>query len=160
MDETIKLEIQQLIDTGAFDSARQRLQKLAMTDEEALAMLERLNRVVPPAGGVTPQNMMQPVPVTHQQGVAPIDPNVAWLELIGLIGFLGIGYLVAGRTNDGILRLIGFMAFLFVGWLITAILIAVIIGICLVPVMLVAQVAIPVWSALQLKAELDRQAGR
>lgn len=89
----------------------------------------------------------------------PVDPNTAWLELLGFLGFLGIGYLVAGRTNDGIIRLVGYMIFTFVGWAIVGVLSLAIIGLCLIPVMLGAQIGIPIWSAITLKNDLERQAG-
>ena len=94
--------------------------------------------------------------VYGSQSAKPIDPNVAWLELIGLIGFLGIGYLVAGRTNEGVMRLVGFFFLSFVGWLITIALMGLVIGCCLVPVMLAFQIGVPVWSALTLKASLEK----
>jgi hypothetical protein len=86
-----------------------------------------------------------------------IDPNIAWLELFGLIGFLGIGYLVANRIQDGIIRLVGFWILMTVGWIVTVILMTVLIGFCLIPVMLVASVGIPIWSALSLRNELEAQ---
>lgn len=82
------------------------------------------------------------------------DPNLAWLELIGLLGFLGIGYLVTDQVEQGMIRLIGFMVFLFVGWAIVGLLSFVLIGLCLIPVMLAAQVGIPIWSAVQLRQQL------
>lgn len=44
----------------------------------------------------------------------PKDPNTAMvIEIVaGYLGFLGIGYLYAGRTAAGLLRLFGWWAFL------------------------------------------------
>ncbi len=86
-----------------------------------------------------------------------VDPNVAWLELLGFFGFLGIGYLVAGRVNDGIIRLVVFWILLGIGWTVTAILTALLIGICLIPVMLLISFGVPIWSALELRKELEAQ---
>jgi hypothetical protein len=94
----------------------------------------------------------------YASGVAgPIDPNIAWLELIGFLGFLGIGYLVAGRVSDGIIRMVAYWVIMFVGWTIVALLTIVIIGFCLIPVMLVVQFGIPIWSALELRKSLEAQ---
>lgn len=104
-----------------------------------------------------PANTMIPRVSAGNMPDRPVDPNVAWLELIGLLGFLGIGYLVAGRTNDGIIRLVGYLALMVVGWTVVSLLTLVVIGLCLIPVMLVIQFGIPIWSALELKKELDAQ---
>jgi len=47
---------------------------------------------------------------------APKDPNTAMvIEIVaGYFGFLGIGYLYAGRTAAGLLRLFGWWIFLLV----------------------------------------------
>lgn len=87
----------------------------------------------------------------------PVDPNMAWLELLGFFGFLGIGYLVANRVNDGLIRLIGFWVLMGVGWTVTVVLSVFIIGICLIPVMLFLSFAIPIWSAVTLRNELEAQ---
>ena len=91
-------------------------------------------------------------PVPHQR----VDPNIAWLELIGLMGFLGIGYMVANKVQEGIMRLVLYLVLMTVGWIIVAALSVVLIGLCLIPVMLAIQVAIPVWSALELKKQLEQ----
>jgi len=90
-------------------------------------------------------------------GAPRVDPNTAWLELLGLLGFLGIGYLVAGRTNDGIIRLVGFLGVIFVAWTIAGVLRLVLIGFCLMPFIFLAQIAIPIWSALELKKVIEAQ---
>ncbi|MFP4321103.1 MAG: hypothetical protein ACLFTK_01475 [Anaerolineales bacterium] len=90
-------------------------------------------------------------------GKKQIDPNYAWLELLGLLGFLGVGYLFADRVEEGLVRLIGFLVFIIGGWIIVSLLSVVIIGLCLIPFMLLAQFGIPIWSALQLRKELEAQ---
>lgn len=88
----------------------------------------------------------------------PPDPNMAWLELLGLFGFLGVGYLVTNRVNDGIIRLVGFLAFVFIGWFVASLLTIIVIGLCMMPFLLLAQIAIPIWSALTLRGELEAEA--
>lgn len=80
------------------------------------------------------------------------DPGTAIvLEiLLGLLGFLGIGYLYAGYTTEGILRLIGWWIALGIG----AVLVVVTFGIgslCLIPVM----IAVPILSGLALKKRMQ-----
>ena len=86
-----------------------------------------------------------------------VDKNVAFvLELVlGLFGFLGIGWIYAGDIPQGVLRLVIYMAALAIAWTIVAFLILILIGLCLIPVMIAAQVAVPVWSAVNLKNRLD-----
>jgi TM2 domain-containing membrane protein YozV len=85
------------------------------------------------------------------------DPNTAFLlELIpGLFGFLGIGYLYVGRTNDGIIRLAAFLIYNLIAWIAIFALSLVIVGLCLIPFQLAIQIGVPIWSALQLRKELD-----
>lgn len=80
------------------------------------------------------------------------------LELvIGLFGYLGVGYLYLGRTSDGLIRLIGWLVYLVVSWSIIVCLSFVVVGLFLIPFNIVLQVVIPVLSALQLKRELKNQ---
>lgn len=85
------------------------------------------------------------------------DPSTAFLlELIpGLFGFLGIGYLYIGRTNDGIIRLAAFLVYNLLAWTAILILSLVVVGLCLIPVQIAIQVGVPIWSALQLRKEMD-----
>lgn len=71
------------------------------------------------------------------------------LELIGLVGFAGIGWLWAGRTAVGLLLMFGFWAFLFVEFL----LLFVGIGFCLIPFNFV----LPIASALLLQRDLKER---
>ncbi|MGD2177434.1 MAG: hypothetical protein PVG71_06375 [Anaerolineae bacterium] len=84
------------------------------------------------------------------------DPNTAFLiELIGgFFGLLGIGYIYTGRTNDGILRLVLWILYDIVAFVIISLLLAVIVGFLCIPVQLVIQIAVPLWSATTLKNEL------
>ena len=86
-----------------------------------------------------------------------VDKGVAFvLELVlGLFGILGIGYIYAGDTTNGILRLVIWIAVLTFSWVFISILMVFIIGICFVPVMLILQIAVPIWSAMSLKSKLE-----
>ena len=85
-----------------------------------------------------------------------INTGVVLEVLAGLFGFLGIGYLYAGFTNEGIKRLVVYFVGMTVGWIVTGLLSIILIGLCLIPVMLGLQVGIPIWSAMSLKKEGDR----
>lgn len=71
------------------------------------------------------------------------------LELLGLVGFAGIGWLWAGRTGIGLLMLFGFWIFLGIEIL----LLFVLVGFCMVPFNFV----IPVASALLIQKYLREQ---
>lgn len=93
-----------------------------------------------------------PTPLTGN-----VNVQTAWLELIGLAGFLGVGYLSAGKTQEGIMRMVIFLGMLAIGWIMTLILGALSGGILfciLIPAMFAIQVGVPIWSALQLQKEL------
>ena len=80
-------------------------------------------------------------------------------QLGGLLGFLGLGYLYVGRTSDGLIRLVGWWIFIATMWTAVATLTVLVIGVCLwLPAVLV-QLGVPVWSAGQLKAELESGCG-
>ncbi len=98
----------------------------------------------------------QPPPINYQYqqqigvaGVPTRNPTVALLlELLGYVGFLGIGHLYAGRTARGIAMLIGWWVYLIV----SSILVIVLIGFCLLLVGLV----VPILSGLWIKRDLER----
>jgi hypothetical protein len=81
------------------------------------------------------------------------DPNTAFLiELIGgFFGLLGLGYLWIGLTNDGLIRLIAWLVYNIVAWIAIVLLMVVVVGCFCVPVQLLIQIGIPVWSAFTLK---------
>jgi membrane protein insertase Oxa1/YidC/SpoIIIJ len=89
----------------------------------------------------------------------PKDPDTAFLiELVGgFFGLLGLGYIYAGRTEDGIIRLIIWFIVIGGGWLLAVILTTVLIGCLLMPLLLAAQVGVPIWSASQLKKSMTPQ---
>jgi hypothetical protein len=96
---------------------------------------------------INPQYTGQPV---SYAGVAPKDPTVGLLlELIGYVGFLGIGHIWAGKTARGIGLMVGFWVYLFISSLLTIVLIG-----C---VMLVAALAIPIASGFYLKNEMEKE---
>lgn len=84
------------------------------------------------------------------------DPNTAFLiELVGgFFGFLGIGYIYVGRTNDGILRLVLWLLYDLIAAIAISLLLAVIVGIVCLPIQLIIQVGVPLWSATTLKNEM------
>lgn len=88
-----------------------------------------------------------------------VDANNAMIiELLaGFFGFLGIGWIYAGKTDEGVKRLILFLVGMVVAWIVTAVLILLVIGICLIPVLLLLQFGLPIWSALDLKKKLEQQ---
>jgi TM2 domain-containing membrane protein YozV len=104
-------------------------------------------------GQQPPYGYGQPYAVTAK------DPNTAFIiEMIaGFFGFLGVGYMYAGRTSDGLLRLIGWWVFLAVAWLVSAILTIIIVGFCLMLVLVIAQFGVPIYSGLSLKKEMEMQ---
>jgi hypothetical protein len=117
----------------------------------------------PPGGGYQypPQQPQQPYQQPFQQqyqpGFNPLapppkDPTTGLLlELIGLFGFAGIGWLWAGETAIGVALLLGFWAFLAV----EVFLMFIVIGFCLIPLNLV----IPIVSGVLLQKRLkERQA--
>jgi TM2 domain-containing membrane protein YozV len=87
------------------------------------------------------------------------DPDNAFLiELVGgFFGLMGLGYLYAGRTEDGIIRLIAWMAYVAFAWIGITLLSFIIIGLLCIPVQLVIQVGVPIWSAMSLKNSLVAQ---
>jgi TM2 domain-containing membrane protein YozV len=84
------------------------------------------------------------------------DPNTALLiEIVGgVFGLLGIGYIYAGRTNEGILRLALWLIYVAVAWVGITLLSAIIIGVVCIPVQLILQIGVPIWSGITLKNEM------
>jgi hypothetical protein len=98
-------------------------------------------------GGGYPQYSQQPVGYGN---VVPKDPTAGLLlELLGYVGFLGIGHIWAGKTTRGIALLVGWWIYLSMSWLLTIVLVG-----CL---MLVASIAVPIASGLYLKSEMERE---
>ncbi|MEO8285788.1 MAG: hypothetical protein ABI670_05085 [Chloroflexota bacterium] len=82
--------------------------------------------------------------------VAPKDPTVGLLlELIGYVGFLGIGHIWAGKTTRGIALLVGWWVYLAISGVLTILLIG-----CL---MLIAGIAVPIASGFYLKNEMEKE---
>lgn len=86
----------------------------------------------------------------------PKDPNTAFLiEFVGgFFGLLGLGYLYDGRTNDGVLRLVGWLIYNLIAYVTIMLLLAVVVGLCCVPLQLAIQVGVPLWSANELKKQM------
>ena len=84
------------------------------------------------------------------------DPNTAFIiELVGgFFGLLGLGYFYVGRTNEGVIRLIIWIVYDIIAAVAITVLLAVIVGIVCIPVQLIIQVGVPLWSANTLKKEL------
>jgi TM2 domain-containing membrane protein YozV len=94
------------------------------------------------------------------------DPNTAFVVelLAGFFGFLGIGYMYAGRTNEGIIRLIVWWVFIgmsLIYWVVIYPLLSAatlgvfaLLGCLCLPVQFVLQFGGPIWSAMTLKNEL------
>ena len=74
--------------------------------------------------------------------------------LCGFFGFLGIGYFYVGRTNEGLLRLLLWFGYNIVAWVIITLLLALIVGFICIPIQILIQIAVPIWSAMTLKNEL------
>jgi TM2 domain-containing membrane protein YozV len=89
-------------------------------------------------------------------GAKTYDPNTAFLiELVGgFFGLLGLGYIYTGRTNDGVIRLICWLLYYIFAYCIILLLLAVIVGIVCIPIQLVIQIGIPLWSAYALKEQV------
>ena len=86
-----------------------------------------------------------------------VDKSIAFiLELVGIIGFLGIGHIFAGLTTDGIIRLaIWLIVVCFLWGIIVIGGFICVIPFCLAPIMLAAQIGVPIWSAFTLKKRLE-----
>lgn len=84
------------------------------------------------------------------------DQDTAFLiELVGgIFGFLGIGYIYSGLTNAGLIRLIGLWILNFILWSVIGVLTAVLIGLCLIPLPFILNIALAYFSAKDLKESL------
>jgi len=82
--------------------------------------------------------------------------------LAGIFGFLGIGYMYAAKTNDGVVRLVVWLVYTILAWVVIGLLTSTLIGIVFtvicVPVQLVLQIGVPLWSANRLKKQLMAEA--
>ena len=138
------------------------LDKGAITAEEfAVAKQDLLARLAEPE----PAPLAVVPAAAPGLGVAPVDPamqrasNAFIIELIaGLLGFLGIGYMYAGRT-DGVVRLVAWWFGMAVMWTAVGLLSIVLIGLCLIPGALVIQFGVPIYSATQLRKSLLAESG-
>ena len=85
-----------------------------------------------------------------------VDEDIAFIiELVGgIFGILGIGYMYAGLVKEGIIRLILWILVLMFGWMIAGILSICLIGLCLMPFLLIAQIGIPIWSAYTIRERI------
>jgi TM2 domain-containing membrane protein YozV len=82
--------------------------------------------------------------------VAPKDPTVALLlELIGFLGFLGIGHMYAGKVPRGIALMFGYWVYMTM----SVILIFLLIGCLLLPIGFV----FPILSGLWIKSEMEKE---
>ena len=105
------------------------------------------------AAGQSPIYAAQPASSGYNVGAVPVkEPSTGLLlELLGLFGFLGIGWMWAGETAVGVILLIGYWFFC----LIEVLLFSIVIGFCLIP----CNFAIPIGSAIILQRRLKaRQA--
>lgn len=129
-------------------------------DADSIGTCTRCGRAICSACAVEMQGRLVCRPCLAQGVSAPKDPNTAFLiELVGgFFGLLGLGYLYAGRTNDGVLRLILWILYDIVAAVIITILLALIVGIVCIPIQLVIQVGVPLWSATQLKNQMAQGA--
>lgn len=102
----------------------------------------------PPANyGGYPPAPQGPVGYGYAQ---PKDPTMGLLlELLGYVGFLGIGHIWAGKTTRGIAFLVGWWVYLTMSAFLTILLIG-----CL---MLMAAAVVPIASGLFLKSEMEKE---
>lgn len=93
-------------------------------------------------------------------GPRKLLPETAFLIefLAGIFGLLGFGYLAAGKTNDGIVRLVVWLVYTVLAWVVIGLQIQSVIGLVLtaicLPIQLVLQIGVPLWSANKLKRQL------
>jgi TM2 domain-containing membrane protein YozV len=110
------------------------------------------------------QNVQPPIeeppmnepPMPPPPAPAPKDPNTAFIiELVGgFFGLLGLGYMYMGRTDEGIIRLIAWIIYTIIAWIAIVLLSTIAIGCLCVPVQIIIQVGVPIWSAMTLKNSL------
>lgn len=96
-----------------------------------------------------------------QAQTAPKDPTTALLlELIGLVGFLGIGHMYAGKTNRGVGLLVGWILYNVIGWFF--IFPIVVVGTCglgcilSIPFLLI-NLGVPIGSGFWIKNEMEKE---
>jgi TM2 domain-containing membrane protein YozV len=114
------------------------------------------SQFVPPVTAAAEPQYQAPRLDQPQFGVQAKDPNTAFLiELVaGFFGFLGLGYIYVGRTQEGITRLIIWWAYLLLSVCLWSIVFVTIIGLICIPVPLIIQVVVPLWSANSLKKSM------
>lgn len=131
----------------------------AHQDREAVAICSRCGRAVCSycAISVGPATVCRDCLAAQPPLASAKSVDTAFiLELVpGLFGLLGIGYLYAGRTNEGVLRLVAWLAYLAIAGVTIAVLSTVLVGFFCLPAQLVIQVGVPIWSALTLKKEMS-----
>jgi len=99
-----------------------------------------------------PQNPInyQYQPQAGVAGTPQRDPTIALLlELLGYIGFLGIGHIYAGRTTRGVLLMLGWWCY----WAVTAVLMIVLVGFCFA----LLGLAGPIASGLWIRSDLEKE---
>jgi hypothetical protein len=133
---------------------------------EELPVAPYVEEPAAPADVVEPERELSPLPLELE--IAPPSPaylppaarkydvNTAFLIefLGGFFGLLGIGYLYAGRTNDGVVRLVVWLLYSILAWVTIGLLSAILVGLICIPFQLAIQVGVPLWSANQLKKKL------
>ena len=88
-------------------------------------------------------------------GPRKLVPETAFLIefLAGIFGLLGVGYLAAGKTNDGVVRLVVWLVYTVLAWVTISLLTAIVVGVVCIPFQLVLQIGVPLWSANKLKKQ-------
>lgn len=104
-----------------------------------------------PAYSQNPINSYQYQQQVGVAGIAPKDPTVALLlELIGYVGFLGIGHIYAGRITRGVVLMIGWWLY----WGIVGVLFATILLSPVACIMAIAWPLVPIASGLWIRSDL------
>lgn len=139
------------IETSSDDSAREDVAPETVAAEPA----PRVD-----TGPGEPSAMTPPAasaPVAHGDAQQRVN-NAFLLEVVGgFFGLLGLGYLYAGDQQAGLIRLVGWWIVLFIMWSTVSLLTAILIGLCLIPVALIVQLLVPIWSASSLKARMQAE---
>ncbi len=84
------------------------------------------------------------------------NPETAFLIefLAGIFGLLGVGYIYAGQTNEGVVRLVVWLVYTILAWVVIGLLSAILVGVICIPFQLVLQIGVPLWSANRLKKQM------
>jgi TM2 domain-containing membrane protein YozV len=100
-----------------------------------------------------PESVVVPGPVV---AVRKQNPETAFLIefLAGIFGLLGVGYLYAGQTNEGVVRLVVWLVYTILAWVVIGLLSAILVGVICIPFQLVLQIGVPLWSANRLKKQM------